>query len=304
MTGSTSHTALVEDVGTNGNSGIVWPHEIRKGYLVRYPWIGSWVQGDYAMETETDKSKNDKEQNAEENNHENGIHPIPQALKNISTGIGFLLNPAPPLLSQLPLSDDSEDVDEREFWRRMCLGGLCVRVWVWVLVRVCNGDELGDARGRGGEDMIGSRGGGARLDPDPDPNFKFDFDTNTPRNGLRIVRGGSAASEDIVERLHRLRSWWILDLGVGGKENGEMGLLSSNELEDEKEEWDWLLEKESRDERGASESVLARGGRLGIDGIFLVVEPYLFYDDNTKYMHSLRFFNQYQKSARLQTDNY
>lgn len=140
---------------------------------------------------------------------------------------------------------------------RGILYGLCVRVWVWVLVRVCNGDELGDARGRGGEDMIGSRGGGARLDPDPD--FNFDFDTNTPRSGLRIVRGGSTGSEDIVEQLHRLRSWWVSDLGVGGKENGEMGLLSSDELEDEKEEWDWLLEKESRDDRGVSESVLARG---------------------------------------------
>lgn len=38
-----------------------------------------------------------------------------------------------------------------------------------------------------------------------------------------------------------------------------MGITSSDELEDEKEEWDWLLEKESRDDRGASESVLARG---------------------------------------------
>lgn len=89
---------------------------------------------------------------------------------------------------------------------RGILYGLCARVWDWVLVRVCNGDELGDARGRGGEDMIG-RGGGARLDPDPNPDFNFDLDANTPRNGLRIVRGGSLASEDIVEQLHRLRSW-------------------------------------------------------------------------------------------------
>lgn len=125
-----------------------------------------------------------------------------------------------------------------------------------MLVRVCKGDELGDVRERGGEDMIGSRRG-ARLDPDPD--FNFDFDINTSRKGLKIVRGGSAASEDIVEQLHRLRSWWLSDFGVGGKENGEMGLLSSKELEDEKEEWEWLLEKESRDDRGVSESVLAQG---------------------------------------------
>lgn len=68
--------------------------------------------------------------------------------------------------------------------------------------------------------MIGSGGGGARLDPD------FNFDTNTPRKGLRILRGGSVASEDIVEQLHRLRSWWVSGIGVGGKEKGEMGLLS------------------------------------------------------------------------------
>lgn len=147
------------------------------------------------------------------------------------------------------MSDDPEDVDEREFWRRMCLGmgvlggegvvgnsirvrgilyGLCV--WAWVLVHVWKGDELGDARERGGEDMIGS-GGGARLDFDPDPALELDFDfvPNTTRNGLRIVRGGSAlgASEDMVEQLHRLRSWWVSGRGVGGNEKGEMGTLSS-----------------------------------------------------------------------------
>lgn len=45
-----------------------------------------------------------------------------------------------------------------------------------------------------------------------------------------------------------------------------MGAFSSDELEDEKEEWDWLLENESRDDRGVSESVLARG-RLSVSGI-------------------------------------
>jgi hypothetical protein len=90
---------------------------------------------------------------------------------------------------------------------RGILYGVCV--CVWVLVRVWKGDGLGDARERGGEDMIGS-GGGARLDPDPDPALELDFDLapNTTRNGLRIVRGGSAlgVSEDMVEQLHRLRS--------------------------------------------------------------------------------------------------
>jgi hypothetical protein len=109
---------------------------------------------------------------------------------------------------------------------RGILYGLCV--WVWVLVRDWKGDELGDARERGGEDMSGS-GGGARFDPDPDPALDFDFDPNTTRNGLRIVRGGSAlgASEDMVEQLHRLRSWWVSGRGVGGNEKGDMGTLSS-----------------------------------------------------------------------------
>lgn len=130
-----------------------------------------------------------------------------------------------------------------------------------MLLRVCEGDELCDARDRGGVDIIGSRGGGARLDLE----FNFDLDTNTPRKGLKIVRGGSVTCEDIVEQLHRLLSWWGSGPGVGGKEKGDMGAFSSDELEDEKEEWDWLLENESRDDRGVSESVLARG-RLSVSG--------------------------------------
>ncbi|KAG1779237.1 hypothetical protein EV702DRAFT_1214118 [Suillus placidus] len=57
------------------------------------------------------------------------------------------------------------------------------------------------------------------------------------------------------------QSWWVSGLGVGGNDKGEM-LLSSDELE---EECDWLLEKELREDRGVSESMLARG-RLGVSG--------------------------------------
>ncbi|KAG2058282.1 hypothetical protein BDR06DRAFT_950736, partial [Suillus hirtellus] len=60
--------------------------------------------------------------------------------------------------------------------------------------------------------------------------------------------------------LHRLRNWWVSGLGVRGRRGGDAA-LSSDELEDEKEERE-LLKNQSRDGRGASESVLARGSLI------------------------------------------
>ncbi|KAG2340287.1 hypothetical protein BDR05DRAFT_950556 [Suillus weaverae] len=125
----------------------------------------------------------------------------------------------------LRMTYHTHHVDEHELWRRMC-------AWVyWMGRALCQGNTipvggilcelcarfgLGLGVERGGEDTIG-RGGGARLDPDP--NLDFNFDPNTTRNGLKIVRGGSA-------------NWWVSGLGVGGNEKGEMGLLSSDELKE------------------------------------------------------------------------
>lgn len=39
----------------------------------------------------------------------------------METGIDFLLNPTLTLLSQLPISNDSKNMNQREFWLRMCL---------------------------------------------------------------------------------------------------------------------------------------------------------------------------------------
>jgi hypothetical protein len=78
------------------------------------------------------KTKKNKEQNRTKhsrNKHENRNHiPTNQALKNVSTGIDFLLNHCS---QQLPISDGPEDIDEHEFWQWRCLGmgiilyGLC-----------------------------------------------------------------------------------------------------------------------------------------------------------------------------------
>ncbi|KAG2118649.1 uncharacterized protein F5147DRAFT_666118 [Suillus discolor] len=96
---------------------------------------------------------------------------------------------------------------------RGMLYGICTRVWVWVLVRVC---EVGDAQEQEGVDIIGSGRGATDLDP----NFNFDFDTNILRNKFRIMHGGPATSQNTVEQLHRLRNWWVSGLGMRGRKVG------------------------------------------------------------------------------------
>src|SRR6267154_2773123 len=97
---------------------------------------------------------------------------IVQVRKNISTGIGFRLKPLElPPDSQLSHSDQAaEDVDEREFWRRMCrdgvLGGEGVAGNTMRVKGILKGLWV-----RGGVDVIG---GGRR-----------DFEPKTLHRGLR-----------------------------------------------------------------------------------------------------------------------
>jgi len=178
-----------------------------------------------------------------------------QARRNISTGIGFRLNPLEPFPeSQLSDSDKpSEDIDERESclrtWREGVLGGegvagnnIRVKGMGGLRVRV----RLG-----GGDAEVRGRGRGRRV-----------FELKTLRRGLRIVvvRGGSTLTEFKVDVDHRLQSRWDFSIGVGGKEKGEMGVFSEDDEEGQEEE-------ESIEERGESESMLARGRYVSFIGV-------------------------------------
>jgi len=188
-----------------------------------------------------------------------------QARRNISTGIGFRLKPLELFPdSQLSHSDKArEDVDEREgclrTWREGVLGGEGVAGNTILVKGMSMGVGVLEGlrpwvRG-GGVDVSGrGRGRGRRV-----------FEPKTLRRGLKIVavREGSTLIEFRVDDDHRLRSWWDFSIGVGGKEKGEMGVLSEENEEQWQEEW------ESREERGASESVLARGrytSSMGVSG--------------------------------------
>ncbi|OJA09241.1 hypothetical protein AZE42_09215 [Rhizopogon vesiculosus] len=198
-----------------------------------------------------------------------------QVRRNISTGIGFCLNPSELFPdsqlshsdkarestsrraacgyglfpdSQLSHSDKArEDVDEREgclrTWREGVLGGEgvagnTIRVKGMSMgVGVLEGLRAWVPVGGGGVDVSGRGRGRQRRVLEP----------KTLRRGLRIVavRKGLTLIELRVDDDHRLRSWW--DFLIGWQE----------------EEW------EPREERGVSESVLARGrytSSMGVSG--------------------------------------